>query len=269
MTLDHSRVAFLHELSTHHERLVVWKHLDRSLRGHGDVDAVAPEQDLLAITQEAITIAAATLGATHAIVCDHVPNVRLHFFVQPHRLPQLFELDIWMQPSRGSARWADPRSMMPFAIRGAHGIRYLRPGAEAIMLLVYQGLSWQGQNKLAGEERETIERGLSDDIEGAYEACSVFPPWPARSGLKKLIRCLQEGSWSRKYALEAFGGFVIAGIAHPAFAVRQGMHRAQFIRGRECLMFKLMRRHRRELPPGGVDTLLGAASIDGHDVCAL
>ena len=269
VTLDHFRVSFLRELTGHHERLVVWKHLDRALHGHGDVDAVAPEQDVPAITQDAVSIAAATLGATHAILCDHVPNVRLHFFVQPHCLPQLFELDIWMQPSRGSARWADPRVIAQFAILGMHGIRHLRPGAEAIMLLVYQGLSWKGQNKLAGEERETIVRGLSGDLEGAYEACRVLPPRPARAALLKLTGCLQQGVWSRKYALQAFGGFTLAGLAHPDFAARQAMHRAQFIRGHECLMFTLMRRHHRQVPPAGVNALLDAARASGHAVSTL
>jgi hypothetical protein len=269
VTLDHSRVAFLRELTRRHENLVVWKHLDRSLHGHGDVDAVAPEQDVGAITQDAVSIAAATLGATHAILCDHVPSARLHFFVQPHCLPQLFELDIWMQPSRGSARWADPRSMVQLAIVGMHGIRQLRPGAEAIMVLVYQGLSWKGHNKLAGDEREIVERGLADDLQGAYEACRVLPPRLARSPLLELVGCLRQGAWSRRYALQAFGGFALAGLAHPEFAARRGMHRAQFIRGRECLMFKLMRRHRRQVPSDGVDALLDAARAGGHDVSTL
>jgi len=269
VTLDHSRVTFLRELTRRHDRFVVWKHLDRSLHGYGDVDAVAPEPDVPAITQDAVSIAAVTLGATHAILCDHVPSVRLHFFVQPYCLPQLFELDIWMQPSRASARWADPRRMVPFSILGLHGIRHLRPGAEAIMLLVYQGLSWKGRDKLAGEELKTIEKSLLDDLEGAYEACRTLPPWPARSALLKLVGCLRQGAWSRKDALQAFGGFALAGLAHPNFAVRQAMHRVQFIRGRECLMFKLMRRHGRQVPPDGVNALLDAAHASGHAVSTL
>jgi hypothetical protein len=269
VTLDHSRVTFLNELTRRHERLVVWKHLDRSLRGQGDVDATAPEQDVPAITQDAISIAAATLSATHTILCDHVPSARLHFFVQPHRLPHLFELDIWMQPSRGSARWADPCTIVPLAILGVYEIRQLRPGAEAVMLLVYQGLSWKGQNRLTGEEQETVERGLADDLEGAYEACRAFPPRPARAALLTLVGRLHHGTWSRKYALQAFGGFALAGLAHPDFAARQAMHRVQFILGRECLMFKLMRRHHRQVPPYGVDTLLNAARASGHIVSTL
>lgn len=269
MIPDPLRVAFLRELTCRHENLVVWKHLDRALRGQGDIDAAAPAEDVPSIATDAVSISATTLGASHVIRCHHVADKRLQFFVQPQRLPQLFEFDVCVQPSRGFAPWADPHSMVPLAIMGVHGIRHLRPGAEAIISLVYHGISWQGQDKLAGDERQIVERGLTDDLEGAYEACRTLPPGPARSPLLVLVRSLCRGTWSRRHAQQTFGGFVLGGLARPAFTARRGMYRARLAGGRECLMSRLARGHGRRVPAGGVDALLDAARASGHEVSTL
>jgi hypothetical protein len=266
MTLDHSIVAFLNELTRRHEHLLVWKHLDRALQGRGDIDAAAPEGETAAIAADAVSIAADTLSASHVIHCDHVADKRLQFFVQPERLPQLFEFDLCVQPSRGFAPWADPHSMVPLAIVGVHGIRHLRPGAEAVVSLVYHGISWRGQDKLAGDERQIVEKGLADDLEGVYDACRTLPPGPARSPLLVLIENLCRGTWSRRYAQHAFSGFVLGGLARPAFAARRGMYRAHLAVGRECLMSRLARSHDRRVPAGGVDALLDAARAGGHEI---
>lgn len=269
MTLDRTRVAFLNELTSRHEHFLVWKHLDRALQGRGDIDAAAPEGEVPAIAADAVSIAADTLGASHVIHCDHVADKRLQFFIQPERLPQLFEFDVCMQPSRGFAPWADPPNMAPLAVVGVQGIRHLRSGAEAVVSLVYHGISWQGQDNLAGDERQIVQKGLADDLEGAYAACRTLPPRPARSPLLVLVESLCRGTWSRRYAQHAFGGFVLGGLARPAFTARRGMYRARLAGGRECLMSRLARSHNRRVPTGGVDALLDAARASGHEVSTL
>lgn len=269
MTLDQSRVTFLSELSHRHDRLLVWKHLDRALHGRGDVDAAAPADQVASISADAFTIAAGALGASHVISCDHVADKNLQFFVQPSRLPQLFEFDVCIQPSRGLAPWASPSAMLPLAEIRPDGIRSLRPGAEAVVSLVYHGISWQGADKLAGDERQIVEKGLADDLEGVYDACRTLPPGPAKSPLLALVDSLRRGTWSRRYAQQAFGGFILSGLARPAFTARRAMFRAHLTGGGECLMSRVARIYGRRVCAGGVDTLLDAARAGGHEVRTL
>jgi hypothetical protein len=267
--LDHSRIAFLRELTGRHAHLLVWKHLDRALLGRGDVDAAAPAEDTDAIAADAVGIAPGTLDATHVIACNHVADKRLHFFVQPHRLPELFEFDMCTQPSRGLAPWADPRAMVPLSVVQDNGIRRLRPGAEAVVSLVYHGLSQRGRDRLTNDEREIVHDGLRSDLSGAEEACRTLPPRPARQPLRNLIAEVSKGSWDANEARRAFRGFVISGPAHPRFTLRRVLYRARLAGGGECLMSDLARHHDRKVPVSGLTELLSAARASGHRVIEL
>jgi hypothetical protein len=262
-------VEFLRELTARHASLLVWKHLDRALQGQGDVDAAAPVADVAALRGDATSIAARTLAASHVILCDHIADKSLHFFVQPDRLPQLFEFDICTQPSRGLAPWARPDLMLPLATMSAEGIRRLRPGAEAVVSLVYHGLSPSGAPRLTGSVRTLVEVGLAEDRAGAHEACASLPPRAARRPLAALVETVSCGGWDRRLARRAYVGFALAACAHPRFAVRRLGLRAGLATGRECVMSRLARREGRRVPPSGVDALLRAARADGHVVIAL
>lgn len=269
MTLDHSRVAFLNELTRRHERFLVWKHLDRALQGRGDIDAAAPEGEIAAVAADALPIAADTLGASHMIRCDHVADKRLQFFVQPERLPQLFEFDLCSQPSRGLAPWAAPRAMVALAAIRPDGIRSLRPGAEAVVSLVYHGLSPSGSDRLTGDEREIVSSGIAADLISAEEACATLPPWPARRPLRELLLMLAAGGWDSTRARLAFSAFLGSSLAHPVFCARRALFRATLASGGECVMSRLARHHGRRVPPGGLDRLLDKARASGHEVVTL
>jgi len=269
MAIDQSRVAFLNELTRRHGSFLVWKHLDRALQRRGDIDAAAPDREVAAIAADAVSIAADTLRASHVIHCDHVADKRLQFFVQPECLPQLFELDLCVQPSRGLAPWASPHAMASFATVRPDGIRCLRPGAEAIVSLVYHGLSPSGQDRLVGDEWRIVDTGIATDLAGAEEACAILPPRPARRPLRELVMALAAGRWDSTRARLAFTAFVGSTFAHPAFSVRRVLFRAALACGHECVMSDLARRHGRRVPPSGLDRLLADARAGGHPVVTL
>jgi hypothetical protein len=264
--LDSTRVNFLREMTARHSSLLVWKHLDRALRGRGDVDAAAPATALDAIRADVNAIACETLGATHVIRCEHVADKSLHFFIQPERLPQLFEFDVCTQPSRGMAPWANPRQMLLLATMSSEGIRRLRPGAEAVVSLVYEGLSPSGAARLNGDELKLVTRGLTQDAVGAVEACKTLPPTLARRPLLFLVEGMSQGQWDSARARQAFLGFVLATLAHPRFTARRGHFKLRLAMGRECLMSLLARRSGRLVPASGLVELLRAARADGHVV---
>ena len=259
----------MRQLTARHPSLLVWKHLERALQGQGDVDAAAPVDDVVAIRADANAIARETLAATHVILCDHVADKSLHFFVQPDRLPQLFELDICSQPSRGLAPWASPRRMLPLTTMSAEGIRRLRPGAEAVISLVYHGLSPAGTNRLHGQELGLVDSGLAHDMVGAEQACRSLAPWLARRPLFELIAQVSQGGWDRRLAQRAYLGFVMACCAHPRFTARRSWFRLRLAVGQECVMSQLGRRGGRRVPPSGLGDLLLTAQAGGHVVIDL
>lgn len=269
MAVDEARAAFLSELSGRHDSLLVWKHLDRALHGRGDVDAAAPRTVAGRIIADAVEIAAVTLDASHVVRCDHVADKHLAFFVQPHRLPQLFELDVCVQPSRGLAPWASPAAMLALAELRPDGIRCLRPGAEAVVSLVYHGISSGGDDRLSGDERAIVQRGIDIDLEGARAACGSLPPLLARSPLRALVEDLDAGSWSRGDARRAFNAFVLSGLSSPTFTARRTRFRLGLAMGKACVMQRTAQVHDRQVARGAVPELLDAARASGHDVRVL
>jgi hypothetical protein len=266
VTVDTTRVEFLREMTARHPRLLVWKHLDRALRGSGDVDAAAPRSDLPDIGADAFTIGQKTLAATHLIVCTHVADKTLYFFAQPDRLPNLFEFDVCSQPSRGLAPWGSPSRLVPLATVSAQGIRRLRPGAEAVVSLVYHGLSRSGTHRLHDEEFDLVDAGLKEDMLGAREACRTLPPLPARQPLLDLVSQISYGFWKRTAAQRAYAAFALAATAHPPFMARRAAFRLCLATGRECVMSRLARREGRRVPDTGLEQLLIRARAQGHRV---
>lgn len=265
MTPDRPLAAFLRELTRRHDGFLVWKHLDRALLGRGDIDAAAPAARVATIAGDVAGIAASTLGATHVVRCDHVADKVLHFFVVPPLLPRLVELDLSSQPSRGLAPWAGPEAMLPLAVTGPDGIRRLRAGAEALVALVYHGLSHHGGDRLPADEKEVVERGLTHDLPGLLQACRTLPPRPAREPLLALADGLAAGSWRPRQARRAMRGFVASGPAHPIFTARRVVFRARLASAGGCVMGELALRGR-QVPDSGIDQLLHDARVTGHPV---
>lgn len=264
--LDGARANFLAELSARHPSFLVWKHLDRAVRGVGDVDAAAPATDAPRIVDDAASLARSLLGAAAVIRCDHVADKRLTFFVLPRLLPQLFELDVCVGPSRGLTPWADPARMAKLAILDDRGIRRLRPGAEALVSLVYHGLSYHGGRRLSGDEEEIVTSGLRRDRDGAHYACSLLAPLPARRPLHRLLEMVEAGVWVPSLSRHAFWGFVVSGAAHPAFTGRRIAFRSRIAARRDCVMHRVAQAHGRRVEEHRVPALLAAARQDGHNV---
>lgn len=264
-----ARADFLRELCRRHPELLGWKNVDRALLGQGDIDAAAPRNRVATIAADAVDIAPATLGATHVIRCEHVVDKLLHFFVQPQLLPQLFEFDLCTQPGRGLAPWASPSRLLALAELDDNGIRRIRPGAEAVVVLVYRGLSPRGRSGLTDDEMQFVTTRIAEDRAGAEQACRTLPPRPARGPLHRLVDGLADGKWQQDLVRRAFLGFAISGPAHPVFTTRRVRYRFQLATGRECLMSDLARHHSRRVPATGLDRLFADARAGGHAVHAI
>lgn len=268
-TVDIGRRDLLADLCSRHDALVVWKHLDRALRGRGDIDAAAPADATPAIVADAVRLAPRLLAASHVIRCGHVADKDLLFFVRPQQLPQLFELDLCTQPSRGLAPWAEPRALCRLTADRPDGIRALRPGAEAVVSLVYHGLSHNGRARLHGDERVIVEHGLRTDLDGAVWASALLPPRPARRAVRAVVRTVAGGGWDSRQARQAWAGFLAAGAVSPRFVARRTAFRARLATDRDCVMSRLARRNGRRVPEAGLTALLTAADREGHEIAAL
>ena len=266
---DAHRAEFLRRLTAHHDDFLVWKHLDRALTGVGDVDSAAPASAADAISEDAAAMAASVLGAVAVVDCRHVADKRLQFFVLPHALPQLFELDVCTRPSRGLTPWADPARMRELAVLSSHGIRRLRPGAEALVSIVYHGISPNGGARLSGDEQEIVSTGLAHDANGAYAACTSLSPVLARSSLLRLLDVARQGGWDDDLSRRAFWGFVASGVVHPQFSTRRAVFRLRIAVNRDCVMHRFAQKQHRRVEPHQVPALLTAAERDGHRVSRL
>lgn len=263
---DLTRLALLQRLTRTHPGFVVWKHADRAVLGRGDLDCAVPAAQLEDLVVTGLEVGATLLGASAVVECRHVADKVLLFFVQDDRLPQLLELDLCRSPSRGLAPWAAPETMLGLSTVDHRGVRRLRPGAEAVVSLVYHGLSASGRPRLCGDELGIFRRGTREDGGGASAACLLLPPWPARRALARLLDVAAKGGWDRSAAAAAWWGFVVSGAAHPMSVARRSLFRARLRLGRECVMSDLARRHDRKVDAGAVAALLVTAEKDGHRV---
>jgi hypothetical protein len=259
-------VSFLSELSALHPKFVVWKHLDRALRGQGDVDAAAPRSTLSSIQEDAAVMARGTLGASHVIHCGHGATRESQFFVQRQRLPQLFELDISHQPSKAGGPWARPDSMTQLATVRPDGIRSLRPGAEALVSLVLHGISRGGSDRLPPAERSIVNLGLISDLAGALRACDVLTPMGARGALRELIIALSAGEWRAQKAKLAYLAFAANASIHPLFAARRAGFRFALRRKKYCVMYECAQFNGRRVVGGDLDDFISRVSREGHHV---
>lgn len=264
--VDDARVAFLRTLSAAHDYFTVWKHVDRGIRGLGDIDAATTVLGARHVRETALRVARPLLGATTTILCDHVADKQLLFFVQPDLLPQLFELDLCLQPSSGLAPWASTCELVRHSVMRDDGVRALRPGAEAIVSIVYYGLRATDLGGIKSIENRIIRQGLDTDFDGALAAVGDLVPLPARAPITELIRRAANGGWSQPHARRARIGFLASSPAHPAHVTRRVAFRGRLALGRDCVMSRLARERARQVAPNGLDDLIRVAQAQGHTV---
>ncbi|MFN2382780.1 MAG: hypothetical protein ABR559_00795 [Gemmatimonadota bacterium] len=186
-------LPLLRQLTETFPRWAVWKNVESALAGHGDVDSFAPPADWPAIEQVFLGWIR-TNGLGPAIVCRHIPQGP-HFVTWEDHSPYLLQLDVKrLGTFRGSAL-IDVADLARLSELDGRGFRRIRPGAEGVLKLVYNGLKPGGRRNPAGLAAKRVVELLEQDPEGIRLAARLFGP--AAPALKAGVPAVLRGGWNR------------------------------------------------------------------------
>jgi hypothetical protein len=170
----------------------VWKSPESALDGEGDIDSVASEPEWPTVIRE-FEVWARAQGVGPVIRCTHFPGLLILVACAGERPTRLLQLDVYSRRVFRGATLVTAGDVVRFAQLDTRGFRRLRPGAEALLLLLTRVSRGGG----APPARVDLLELLRSDRAGAF-------------GLAKLIRfptaglrALEAGDWDR-WAVLAF-----------------------------------------------------------------
>jgi thymidylate kinase len=236
----------------------VWKNADDALAGHGDVDSAAPISDWQVIIEEFRKWAAQhELGPV--VVCKHPPKTM--FLIALDRKRSTFlELDVLGRKYfRGWTLWR-AEDLPSLSRMDERGFRCLRPGAQALILLVGNGLRWGGRPDRAGLEKRRVEALLRSDPDGFRSAARVFG-----SSDKALLggaSAVMQGRWDRGAMLRLEAWALIKALAEPGIVFARAKFRL-FTKKRCPVLQSVFYGDRRI--PGDVDEWLKTVAVS-HEI---
>ncbi len=254
---ESSLTALLARLSTEHPQLVFWKHLDRGLAGMGDIDALAPP-DVAERVCESYAEGVRQIWKDVEIVfaCRHALGVHPVFVVRGGQFPSLEQFDVSHAPVRMGVRWCDPSRVPTHTHLNACGIRVLRPGAQAVVLLILYGLHRIGRPRFKPYDRIDIQNGLGADRSGAHAFAEDVLPIQLRKAMHRWIEaglpnpdsCGACVTWNAALAWWAcMGGTVGQILSSPVWAIRYIWERNN---DELCEVRRVVHHHNRKVPDG-------------------
>lgn len=228
-------LPLLRELTASCPSWLVWKNAEQALEGRGDVDGAARAADLPRIVQ-AFARWARDRGAPRTFLCRHIPGKTLLFCSGSDRA--LAELDVmeWIAFRGGLVTRAT--DLAPLAVLDPLGFRRLRPGAEAALLLMFNGIRPGGRPNAAALLQKRLPARLSGDMEGVALATRTV----GGSLLARLASAVAVGSWDRRAALLLEASGVVRSVARPLRLARRLYVRMR--RGRVCPLAAAVREGR-------------------------
>jgi hypothetical protein len=212
-----SWLPLLERLTTSVPSWLVWKNADAALAGHGDVDSSAPESAWGAVASEFSRWAVENeLGPV--LTCTHPPKTMFLVAVDfPNR--SLVELDVLGRKYFRGGTLFEAGTMAPLARLDRRGVRRLRPGAEALIIMLTNGMSWGGAPDAEALAARGVRALLRSDPGGAERAAEVFglPSGPVAA----LAREASHGSWDRRAAALLEAAALGKAVADPAILARR------------------------------------------------
>jgi hypothetical protein len=240
---------------------LVYKNADSAFRGTGDIDAAAPAEAWPILEREFVAWAA-NAGLGPVIVCRHVPGGLLLVAVPPTEATFLeMGVNAW-RVWRGAVLF-DVHDILPMSIEDPRGFRRLRPGAEGVIKLVFNGIGRSGAENSAALEVKDVRSLLRSDPDGVAEAIQRFRL--GRPFLRSGARSAAHGGWSRPAMLAFELTALIDAVVHP----RKTFERLRFRRGPRatCPVIQGINAEGRRVPADRAGWLLRASQ--DHAVYAL
>ena len=178
-------------------RWTIWKNADAAFAGFGDIDSAAPLRDWELIVREFRRWAAEN-GLGPVIECRHPPKTMFLLAVDQAG-SELLELDVSGRKYFRGGTLFRAEDLAPLTLLDERGFRCLRPGAQALILLVTNGLRWGGRPDPGGLRKRHVPELLASDRAGVVQAAHCFRL--RERDVAKAVERLLSGGWDRRSML--------------------------------------------------------------------
>jgi hypothetical protein len=235
-------LPFLRRLTEVFPRWAVWKNVESALSGHGDVDSFAPVRDWPAV--EALWLEwVESQGLRPAIVCRHVPQGP--HFVALDDSPWLIQFDVKVRGTFRGSTLIDVDDLIALAEIDARGFRRIRPGAEGVLKLLYNGMRLGGLPDAEGLAAKRVVQLLRADPEGAEEAASRLLG-PVQSAVNRAVRAVIAGRWDRRSLVVVEAWSALRSLGEPHVAASRLFF--GLVLKKRCPVLRVIRRDDRRVP---------------------
>lgn len=262
MTTDRSALwlPLLRRVTREFPRWSVWKNVRSALEGHGDVDSFAPAADWPGLGRVWLDWVRES-GLGPAILCRHVPQGP-HFVALEPGSSWLVQFDVKLLATFRGWGMMDVEQLGSMTEMDDLGFRRIRPGAEGVLKLVYNGMHPGGRENPAGLHDKGVVELLAGDPDGVRMAAALFGP--AAPAVRRAAERAVAGEWSRPSLLVVEAWAAAASVAQP----RVALGRLWFgrVTKKRCPVLQVIRERDRRLPEDRVAWLDEVERMDGHVV---
>jgi hypothetical protein len=200
-------LPLLRRLTSETRTWSVWKSPDSAFAGDGDVDSMAAESEWPVVARE-FRSWARELGAGPLIRCTHFPGLLILVACSGQAPTRLLQLDVYSRHVFRGVAVATARELVPFTQAEPSGYRRLRPGGEALLLLLRS--MRRGGRDVSPAARDRIVELLRADPAGAAQLASLLG-FPANA-----LAAFESGGWGRRSCLAFELRVASTLLRHPA-----------------------------------------------------
>ena len=237
-------LRLLREVTAAFPRWAVWKNVASALEGHGDVDSFAPPADWPGI-EEVWRAWLEAEGLGPPIVCRHVPQGP-HFVALEPGSPWIVQFDVKEMGTFRGSKLIDVDDLARLSEIDARGFRRIRPGAEGVLKLLYNGMRTWGRRDDAGLASKRVAELLRADPEGARLAARLLGP--AHGAVERAVERYLAGGWDRPALVAAEAWALLRSVTQPRVAGSRIWFNQ--VGKKRCPVLQSIRRHDRRIPGG-------------------
>lgn len=220
----------------------IWKNAESALHGHGDIDSFAPPSDWPAI-ESVFLDWVREHGLGPAIVCRHVPQGP-HFVTLDERSAYLMQFDVKIRATFRGCTLMDVDDLKGLSEMDERGFRRIRPGGEAIIKLLCNGMHAGGAQNPKGLSDKRVVELLRQDPAGVDLALRLVGRAAPR--LKRAVSALLEGEWDQPSMRAVERWAKLKALTEPGVAASRIWFNAVPLK--RCPVLEVIRRHDRRVP---------------------